>query len=942
MLKKTLLAAALLTSLVFPTVSKAADIRVSRLDDPTPSDSNYGSGCSLRQAILSHNAQRSVGGCQPISGSIGGVDRIVLASDNSYTISLAGSNEDAGNTGDIDITEGTLTIETEDPTKSATISVAPTFDDCLFKIRNGSGSQTRLVLNNIHFVGGVAPRVDVDKGGFALVRPGANLSVNRSSISGFHVTLDGAAVYVEDGGMFSATDSSFDSNQASQSGGAIYCNSAIVATGYCVLNRVTLSHNGAANAGGGIFVNGQASLTNTTLSGNSAATGGGLAHIVSYALACHDERDPGAAATTTVCSDIPSATPNMTLTHVTLAFNTARSTGGGIYNPASVTLSDGTTIKYPKVILKNSLISNNSINGNQQAAAADCSQTLDSIGGNLIQNMNGCTVMRYPPVTANNDATSQDPLLLPLADNGGYTQTHAFETKLEESGKLSNPQPVMGRGMSCNSDGAASDRDQRGVTYNAGTICDIGAFVNISPQNLSVGINEDSSPGAASRIFNVSVSNFGSFSADTNESFSAVLNPSLAMPTQVILDVILSSAGRTVSFDADSFRPASGHYVSARCNDFTSGNTLSPEDPSHYQCILQRFAVGDKIVLHANISNETIAGGEVRLFAAVHAESTRNLDTEIANNFVVQAIHSLSSSTRDFGYGCAGCVQSVTAGTRSANIQVGVNSFTGDHFTPDVQVSFVSAPASATGLATPDGLTFSPATISYGGAKQTVLSLAIPSNLPAGTYNYSVRLTAAGVTHDLPSTLTVQATPAVGGGSGTGPAAGATTPGFTLSATPTPVAITQGASGTVNVAITRTGGFTTPVGLALTGLPTGVTSTWDTTTTGDARILTLTVPAAIPAGSSTVTVSGLAETLSNNTTFILNVTGPISGAPGSGTAGSLGDGAASPAPPPSGGGGGCSLTETVAPGLPYSLFSLLGLVALRLRKRAGEVGSRDF
>ena len=82
-----------------------------------------------------------------------------------------------------------------------------------------------------------------------------------------------------------------------------------------------------------------------------------------------------------------------------------------------------------------------------------------------------------------------------------------------------------------------------------------------------------------------------------------------------------------------------------------------------------------------------------------------------------------------------------------------------------------------------------------------------------------------------------------------------------------PVTISQGQSGTATVTVTRGGGYSGPVGFAITGLPTGVTGTFDPVTapagTGDATsTLTLTASASATTGNAnyTVTASGTGVT----------------------------------------------------------------------------------
>jgi kumamolisin len=105
----------------------------------------------------------------------------------------------------------------------------------------------------------------------------------------------------------------------------------------------------------------------------------------------------------------------------------------------------------------------------------------------------------------------------------------------------------------------------------------------------------------------------------------------------------------------------------------------------------------------------------------------------------------------------------------------------------------------------------------------------------------------------------------------------ATSPTYSLSATS--VSIVQGSSGSSTVTSTVEDGFDSAVTLSVSGLPTGVTYTFNPTsiTGSGTSSLTLTVPAATATGSYTVTVSGTGGSITQTTTFTLTVTAPVTG-----------------------------------------------------------------
>ncbi|HUQ82255.1 MAG TPA: hypothetical protein VM076_13980 [Gemmatimonadaceae bacterium] len=123
-----------------------------------------------------------------------------------------------------------------------------------------------------------------------------------------------------------------------------------------------------------------------------------------------------------------------------------------------------------------------------------------------------------------------------------------------------------------------------------------------------------------------------------------------------------------------------------------------------------------------------------------------------------------------------------------------------------------------------------------------------------------------------------------GGDGGTDPGGGGGgTPGFTLTASTTALAVARGATGTVNVTVARTGTFTGPVSLQPTGQPTGVSAAFSLASVPNGQttsVLTFTVGATAAAGTTTVTVVGNGAGVANQTlTIQLTVTAPVQAGP---------------------------------------------------------------
>ena len=144
---------------------------------------------------------------------------------------------------------------------------------------------------------------------------------------------------------------------------------------------------------------------------------------------------------------------------------------------------------------------------------------------------------------------------------------------------------------------------------------------------------------------------------------------------------------------------------------------------------------------------------------------------------------------------------------------------------------------SASGLPAGATASFSPASTTGG---STTLTISVASGTAAGTSSFTISGIGGGLTRTVPGTLTV-----TGAGN------------FSLSASPGSLTVNRGSSGTSTVTITRTGGFTTSVGLAASGLPAGVTASFNpASTTGNSSVLTLAVSGTATLGTATVTLTG--------------------------------------------------------------------------------------
>src|SRR5579864_7471647 len=106
------------------------------------------------------------------------------------------------------------------------------------------------------------------------------------------------------------------------------------------------------------------------------------------------------------------------------------------------------------------------------------------------------------------------------------------------------------------------------------------------------------------------------------------------------------------------------------------------------------------------------------------------------------------------------------------------------------------------------------------------------------------------------------------------------TPDFSLSASPSAVAVTQGSSGTSTITVTSLNGFNSATTLSASGLPSGVTATFGTNpvtppANGTATsVLTLTASSTATTGTATVTITGTSGSTTHTTTVTLTVNPP--------------------------------------------------------------------
>lgn len=285
-------------------------------------------------------------------------------------------------------------------------------------------------------------------GGAILLWDGPGVGIINSDLYNNTARAGGAIHNAFANSGISLQDSKVRDNKATANGGGIYSEG-----GALTMNNVTVSGNTASNVAGGLMYYGgnSASIVKTTFSGNSAVSaGGGMDIDIAIGVSLVNVTfSNNSAAYGGAVQNIKSTA---SLTNVTIFGNSATYGASGLDNGTYG--GQGTT-------LKNTIIAGSLAGPNCKDVNA---QTIISADGNLSDD-DSCTTFFDKIHDLNGSANN--PLLGPLALNGGTTQTH-----LPKAGS-----PAINGGISS----GAPNTDQRGVTRPQGAAYDIGAVEVLPP-----------------------------------------------------------------------------------------------------------------------------------------------------------------------------------------------------------------------------------------------------------------------------------------------------------------------------------------------------------------------------------------------------------------------------------------------------------------------------
>jgi CSLREA domain-containing protein len=416
-----------------------------------------GGACTLRAAI---QAADFLGD---------GPHTINIPTAGTYALTVVGPNEDDGATGDLDINGTSVAIAN---TSGGRVGIDGNHTDRVFGIGRKGPAQvtfTGVTIENGDVEGTPSP---LTVGGGVDIATGSIVTFNNVNFQGNRSVFAGGGL--ANAGVATLNDVTFSGNTAVFSGGfgnlavtmlnnvvfsgnfGSFSNGGFGNLGLATLTDVLVTRNAAGFLDGGVANGdkGQLTLSNVTISGNRAALNGGMGNLGKATLT-------NVTISGNTASDFSAGLGNLgnaTLTNVTISGNTGGGSVEGIaaglplqgrLRPVANVLGIlGISVPEPgPTTLRNTIVS---------AGFVACAVPIGSSGSNLEFPGNTCG---FTPALG--DLIGRNPLLGPLASNGGFAPTHAL---------LPRSPAIDAAGSDC------PPTDERKVARPQGRRCDIGAY----------------------------------------------------------------------------------------------------------------------------------------------------------------------------------------------------------------------------------------------------------------------------------------------------------------------------------------------------------------------------------------------------------------------------------------------------------------------------------
>ncbi len=209
-----------------------------------PADGCSAGDCSLRAAV--------------IEGNTLGTDYTIVVEPGTYALSIAGRDEDAAATGDLDVSG---LIKIIGAGADDTIVDAKGIDRGAHIIANGS-----LAVSDLSIIGGITSDASTNGGG--VLNEGL-LTIIDSAIRGNRSAGNGGGIANAFGATLNLNRTVVENNSAVDGGG-------IYSEGTLDVSTSSLLSNTAADEGGGLYDSGTSRFSSSTIAKNRSKTGGGL------------------------------------------------------------------------------------------------------------------------------------------------------------------------------------------------------------------------------------------------------------------------------------------------------------------------------------------------------------------------------------------------------------------------------------------------------------------------------------------------------------------------------------------------------------------------------------------------------------------------------------------------------------------------------------------